>query len=110
MSRTHLNVRNARRTAVLVTSLALALVLGFGAALPAAAARPGDDPRPSWAAPLDHLAEVLGKLFGGAVIHGDDGPGMDPDGRKAEGDHGPGMDPDGREAEGDDGPDMDPDG
>lgn len=117
MSRFHTTLRPVRRTAALVTSLALALLLGLAAAVPAAAAGPpGDEARPSSAAPLSHLGELLERLFGFARpgVHsagtGDHGPGMDPDGFEDEGDHGPDMDPDGLENEGDHGPDMDPDG
>lgn len=102
MPRFHATLRPVRRTAALVTSLALALLLGLGAAVPAAAAGPpGDEPRASWAAPLSHLGELLGRLFGFARpgVHsagtGDHGPGMDPAGSENEGNHGPDMDPDG---------------
>lgn len=103
-----------------IAVLALAILLGLGAAAPAVAAEPpAEGERPTWAAPWTHLSEWLGRLFGRnassnrltANSDTDHGPDMDdPNGLGSSGDGGPGMDPDGLGAEGDDGPDMDPNG
>ena len=123
-------------TRIAAGALALALLLGLGTALPAAAARPAAEDeaaRPSWAAPWTQLGELFGRLLGigeapgrhaapsesdaaggmdpdGFGAGGDHGPDMDPNGLEAGGDHGPGMDPNGFGDEGDDGPGMDPNG
>lgn len=113
MTRRQTTTSGTRRSAR-AAALAVALLLGFGAALPAAAARPDDETgRPAWAAPWTQLGELLGRLFGIGDQPGSRrlaaGGGMDPDGFEG-GDHGPDMDPNGLGAEGDHGPDMDPDG
>jgi hypothetical protein len=94
--------------------LALAHLLGLGAGVPAAEARPDtSDERSAWAAPWSALSELLSGLFGGGSPRSTGlaaGGDADPNGLAGEGDHGPDMDPDGFGAEGDHGPDMDPDG
>jgi hypothetical protein len=94
-------------------AVVLALLLGFGAAAPAAASAPdGRGADGGWSEPWGRLGSVIARWLGlapGSVSAGSDGgPEMDPNGFSAGEDDGPGMDPDGLETDG--GPEMDPNG